>query len=252
MASFDLSSRVALVTGGARGLGRAMAAALAAHGATVLINGRSQAALDEAARSVGGHSAVADITDAASRDALFARIEAEHGGLDILINNAGARARRPLEDFAPGDLERVTEGNVFAPFELCRLAAPMMRARGRDSARGRIINIASIAGPIARGGDAAYTAAKAGLIGLTRALAAELGSGGITVNAIAPGFFATESNTQMVEDPAIGAWLKTRTSLGRWGRADEIGGAAVFLASDAASFVTGHVLVVDGGHVSHF
>ncbi len=248
MASFDLSGRVALVTGGARGLGRAMATALAAHGATVLINGRSQAVLDEAAEVTGGHAAIADITDAASREALFARIEADHGGLDILINNAGARARKPLADFAPGDLERVTEGNVFAPFELCRLAAPMMRARGR----GRMINIASIAGPIARGGDAAYTAAKAGLIGLTRALAAELGPDGTTVNAIAPGFFATESNAQMVEDPAIGAWLKTRTSLGRWGRAEEIGGAAVFLASDAASFVTGHVLVVDGGHVSHF
>jgi gluconate 5-dehydrogenase len=124
----------------------------------------------------------------------------------------------------------------------------MMIAQGG----GRIINIASIAGPIARGGDAAYTASKAGLIGLTRALAAELGPHNITVNAIAPGFFATEANTGMTADPKIAAWLAGRTSLGRWGKADEIGGAAVFLASGAASFVTGHVLVVDGGHVSHF
>lgn len=248
MASFDLTGRVALVTGGAQGLGRAMAQALAEHGATVLINGRDEAALAIAAESIGGEVAPADITVADERDALFAMIEAEHGGLDILINNAGARARRRLAEFEPGDMERVTAGNVFAPFELCRLAAPMLGARGR----GRIINIASIAGPIARGGDAAYTAAKAGLIGLTRALAAELGPDGTTVNAIAPGFFATDSNIEMVEDPQIAEWLRGRTSLGRWGRAEEIGGAAVFLASDAASFVTGHVLVIDGGHVSHF
>ena len=248
MASFDLTGRVALVTGAARGLGRAMAVALAGHGATVLVNGRNETALADVAKATGGEAAVADITDPNAREAMFARIESDFGGLDILVNNAGTRARKSLAEFAPGEIESVAAGNIFAPFELCRLAAPMMRARGR----GRIINIASIAGPIARGGDAAYTAAKAGLIGLTRALAAELGPDGITVNAIAPGFFATEANTGMVEDPKIAEWLKVRTSLGRWATPDEIGGAAVFLASDAASFVTGHVLVVDGGHVSHF
>jgi gluconate 5-dehydrogenase len=250
---FDLTGQVALVTGAGRGLGRAIAAALAGQGATVLLNGRDGAALEIAAaaiRETGGEVAIlpADVTDPAAREALFARIGAEHGRLDILVNNAGARARKALADFAPGDLERVTSTNLFAPFEVSRLAAPLMIAQGS----GRIINVASIAGPIARGGDAAYTASKAGLIGLTRALAAELGPDGITVNAIAPGFFATEANTEMVADPDIAAWLKQRTSLGRWGNADEIGGAAVFLASVEASFVTGHVLVVDGGHVSHF
>jgi gluconate 5-dehydrogenase len=250
---FDLTERVALVTGAGRGLGRAIATALAGQGATALLNGRNGAALEIAAAAIresGGaaHILPADITDPASRATLFANIRADHARLDILVNNAGARARQPLPEFAPGDLERVTQTNLFAPFEMSRLAAPMMISQGR----GRIINIASIAGPIARGGDAAYTASKAGLIGLTRALAAELGPHGITVNAIAPGFFATEANTEMVADQKIAAWLKQRTSLGRWGKADEIGGAAVFLASAEASFVTGHVLVVDGGHVSHF
>jgi gluconate 5-dehydrogenase len=253
MAMFDLTGQVALVTGAARGLGRAIAGALAGQGALVLLNGRGGAALEAAVaafRDSGGtaHALPADITGPAARQALFARIAADHRRLDILVNNAGARVRKALQDFAPGDLERVTGTNLFAPFEVSRLAAPMMIAQGG----GRIINIASIAGPIARGGDAAYTASKAGLIGLTRALAAELGPHGIIVNAIAPGFFATEANTGMTADPKITAWLAGRTSLGRWGRAEEIGGAAVFLASREASFVTGHVLVVDGGHVSHF
>lgn len=250
---FDLSGQVALVTGAGRGLGKAIATALAGQGALVLLSGRNPDPLEavaQAIRSDGGQAspAPADITDAASRRALFERIGAEQGRLDILVNNAGARARKALAEFAPGDIERVTGTNLFAPFEMSRLAAPLMIARGS----GRIINVASIAGPIARGGDAAYTAAKAGLIGLTRALAAELGPHGITVNAIAPGFFATEANTAMAEDPKIAEWLRSRTSLGRWAKPGEIGGAAVFLASEEASFVTGHVLVVDGGHVSHF
>ena len=253
MSMFDLTGQVALVTGAARGLGRAIAAALAGQGALTLLNGRDGAALEAAAgaiRADGGdaQALTADITDREAREALFARIRADHARLDILVNNAGARARKDLADFAPGDIERVTGTNLFAPFEMSRLAATMMIEQGG----GRIINIASIAGPIARGGDAAYTASKAGLIGLTRALAAELGPHAITVNAIAPGFFATEANTEMTADPEVAAWLSNRTSLGRWGRAGEIGGAAVFLASGAASFVTGHVLVVDGGHVSHF
>ena len=250
---FDLRGRVALVTGAGRGLGREIALALGRQGALVALNGREAGPLEAVAAEVrnrGGAAEVrvADLTDRAARERLFAGLREAHGRLDILVNNAGARARRRLADFAPGQIEAVTATNLFAPFEVARLAAPLMTTQGW----GRIINVASIAGPIARGGDAAYTASKAGLVGLTRALAAELGPHGVTVNAIAPGFFATEANTEMVADPEIAAWLKGRTSLGRWGRPDEIGGAAVFLASEAASFVTGHILFVDGGHVSHF
>lgn len=253
MTIFDLTGQVALVTGAGRGLGRAIAVALAQQGASVLLNGRDRATLDIVATEISKSGAAAsvlpaDITDLPAREALFARISADHGRLDILVNNAGTRARKTLADFTPGEFEHVSGTNLLAPFEMSRLAAPMMIAQRH----GRIINIASIAGPIARGGDAAYTASKAGLIGLTRALAAELGPHAITVNAIAPGFFATEANADMAADPEIAAWLKQRTSLGRWGQPDEIGGAAVFLASGAASFVTGHLLVVDGGHVSHF
>jgi gluconate 5-dehydrogenase len=149
---FDLSGQVALVTGAGRGLGLAIAQALAAQGALVAMNGRDPAPLETAAaaiRAAGGNAepAPADISDAGSRSALFARLRAAHRRLDILVNNAGARARKPLADFAPGDIEHVTATNLFAPFEMSRLAAPLMIAQGG----GRIINVASIAGPIARG-----------------------------------------------------------------------------------------------------
>jgi gluconate 5-dehydrogenase len=246
---FTLTGKIALVTGAGRGLGFEIAKALAGAGGHVVLNGRDAARLDAAAsriESAGGGSvetAPFDITDAQALQAAFKAIAAKHGRLDVLVNNVGARNRKPLLDFSEGEIRGLIETDLLGGLFLAREAARLMLPRES----GRLIAVTSIAGELGRANDAVYTAAKAGLTGLVRALAAEFGPRRITSNAIAPGFFATETNAAMVADPNVSAYFEKRTPMGRWGRPEEIAGAAVFLASDAASYVNGHVLTVDGG-----
>ena len=246
---FSLAGKIVLVTGASRGLGRAMAASMAAAGGHVVLNGRDRAALAGAAapmRAAGGSVEIAafDVTDEGAVKDAIAGIVARHGRLDVLVGNAGIQHRRPLLDFATADWQRVIDTNLTACFVLAREASRVMIERRQ----GRIILTASMMGPaIARPTIPAYVAAKGGLVALTKALAVELGPHGITCNAIAPGFFATEMNAALIDDPEFAAFVGKRTPLGRWGRSEEIGGVAVFLASAASSYVNGHALFVDGG-----
>jgi len=246
--NFALDGQVALITGAARGLGWEIARAMASSGAHVILNGRDRAALQQAAdtlRNAGLAASIApfEVGDGKATQRAIDAIETVHGRLDILVNNVGARHRQRLHQFTDDAIRALIDSNLTGAILLAREATRLMLKRRH----GRLIAITSIAGHVARPGDAIYTATKAGLTGLVRALAAEFGPHGITSNAIAPGGFATEANASMLSDPAARRHFEQRTPLGRWGNPGEIAGAAVFLASSAASYVNGHILVVDGG-----
>lgn len=248
LSQFSLEGRVALVTGSGRGLGLEIARAMAGSGAHVLLNGRDAVRLEPLAEAIavaGGRASVLafDVADRAAVKDAFARIEKDHGRLDVLVQNVGQRNRKPLTEFADEEISDLLNVDLAAGLILAREAARLMLPQGF----GRLIAVTSIAGQVARANDAVYAAAKAGLAGMVRALAAEYGAQGLTSNAIAPGFFATETNAGITGNPALSAYFERRTPIGRWGRPEEIAGAAVFLASPAASYVNGHVLVVDGG-----
>ena len=245
---FDLTGRAALVTGSSRGIGLALARGLGEAGARVMLNARDAALTEAAARALRGDGVDAeacpfDVTDAGQVAAGIADIERRMGGLDILVNNAGIQRRGPLLDAPEAVWAEVIETNLTAVFRIGREAARRMAPRGK----GRIINIASLMSEVARPGVGPYAAAKGGVKMLTRAMCVEWAPFGINVNAIGPGYFATDLNAALVADPAFDAWIRARTPAGRWGDVDELVGAAIFLASDAASFVNGQVLYVDGG-----
>ncbi|MBK9250854.1 MAG: SDR family oxidoreductase [Proteobacteria bacterium] len=248
MNPFDLSGRRALITGASRGIGHAIATALASAGAHVIINGRTQAALDEAAaviRATGARVDVSsfDVTDATQVNAGVDAIEAHFGPLDILVNNAGIQRRGPLDKFTDADWHALVAHNLDSVFFVGRAVARHMIPRGR----GKIINIGSVQCELARPTIAPYTATKGAVRNLTRGMCADWAGHGLQINAICPGYFDTPLNKALVENSEFDSWLRKRTPAGRWGRLEDLHGAAVFLASRASDFVNGQMLYVDGG-----
>ncbi len=250
---FDLSGRIALVTGGGSGLGFAIADGLAAAGARVVINGRNRAKLDAAAARLAAAGRVAsvcafDVTDEAAVTAGVAQIERDVGTIDILVNNAAMNHRKLLPEFSLAEWHALQAANLDGPFLMIRAVLPGMQARRR----GKIINICSLASDIGRPNIVPYAVSKGALKMLTRALAVETAPHNVQVNGIAPGFFKTEMNTALIDNAEFSAWVGKRTPAGRWGEPPEIAGAAVFLASGAADYVTGHLLYVDGGFTASY
>ena len=247
---FDLSGKVALVTGGSRGIGRAITLALAAHGAKVAVNYASNAtAAEETVAAAGGDGAAialaGDVSDSTAAAGLVARTISAFGKIDILVNNAGVTGDDLILRMSEAEWDKVIDTNLKGTFNVTKAALrPMVRQRG-----GRIIFISSVAGIVGNAGQANYSAAKAGIIGFTKAIAKEVASRSITANIIAPGFIDTEMTATLTD--AQRQEIMHMVALGRTGTPRDIAPAAVFLASDEAAYVTGHVLTVDGGLVMY-
>jgi gluconate 5-dehydrogenase len=245
---FDLSGRTALITGSGSVIGYALAGGLAGAGARVVLNGRDASRLEDAAARLRGEgvevlTAPFDVIDAAATSAAVARMEAEHGPIDILVNNAGLQRRAPLEDFDHAVWQELMRTNVDSVFFVGQAVARHMIGRGR----GKIINICSVQSELGRPNIAPYTASKGAVKMLTKGMAIDWGPHGLQVNGLGPGYFKTELTQALVDDAEFSKWLIGRTPSRRWGDVADLVGAAVFLASDASTFVNGHILYVDGG-----
>ena len=248
---FDLSGKRALVTGSSQGIGLAVAEGLAAVGAEVVLNGRNKSKLERAVAALKAKGFKArgfdfDVTDKESVVSAVAEIEKNIGPIDILFNNAGMQFRTPLEDFPLEKFHELMKVNVESVFLTGQAVARHMIKRGK----GKIINICSVQSELGRPGIAPYTATKGAVKMLTKGMCADWAKYGIQVNAIGPGYFKTPLNQALVDNLEFSSWLEKRTPAGRWGNVDELNGAAIFLASDASSFINGHILYVDGGITS--
>ncbi|MDB5562534.1 MAG: 5-keto-D-gluconate 5-reductase [Hyphomicrobiales bacterium] len=247
LAAFSLAGKRALITGSSRGIGFGLAEALGGAGAEIILNSRDTEALGLAAQKLAESGIKAkgvafDVTNEESVADAIDYCEAELGPIDILINNAGMQFRSPLEDFPAEKFEQVMRTNVTSVFTVGKAVARKMIARKA----GKIVNICSLMSTLARPSIAPYAASKAAVANLTRGMATDWAKHGLNINGIAPGYFRTELNAALIADPEFNGWIERRTPMGRWGEVSELGGAAIFLSSAAASFVNGHILYVDG------
>lgn len=253
MDQFKLDGRVALITGGSKGLGKSMAMGLAQAGATTVICARTEADCEETAKEIADETGqesialVGDVTKEADVDRVFDVVKEKYGRLDVLINSAGINVRHLIEDFPVDEFQKVIDINLTGVWLCCRAGARMMKPQGSGS----VINVASALSAVGLPERTAYCSSKAGLIGLTKTLAMEWASSGVRCNALCPGPFLTEINVPLLKEPEKVASLLSLTALNRWAELEEIRGAGLFLASDASSFMTGASLYVDGGWTAH-